>query len=528
VPVSNQPEVRAPREDGGILAVPPLDRAGALLDANHTLLAGAAASVLGRPLPDLARAARAALLAEARAYLAEFGEPAPSSGAERIVMAGHQPELFHPGVWVKNFALAGVARRHGATAVNLIVDYDTIKTTAIRVPALGTDGDPWPHRAMVAFDHWNGEVPYEEGAVRDEALFASFPERVEEALRGCGFVPLLEEYWPEARRRAERTPLLGERLAGARRELERRWGCHNFEVPVSRLCRTEPFAWFAGGLLADLPRFHALYNEVVHDYRRRHDLRSRNHPVPDLAAEGDWLEAPFWAWRTGQRRRGRLLARTAGGRLELRAGAEAWPALPLAGLVRAWRELEGRGFKVRPRALTNTLYARLFLTDLFVHGIGGGKYDELTDGLMRGFYGVEPPAYLVLSGTLLLPLPAYPATPDECRALARLRRDLTYNPQRHLADGARSDPAVRDLVEQRAAWVARQPADAAGRRERFRRLRGLNELLWPWVTEQGRRAEEGLALCERRLRANALLRRRDYAFCLYPEETLRPFCTQFL
>jgi hypothetical protein len=34
--------------------------------------------------------------------------------------------------------------------------------------------------------------------------------------------------------------------------------------------------------------------------------------------------------------------------------------------------------------------------------------------------------------------------------------------------------------------------------------------------------------CDRRLQANAILRRRDYAFCLYPEATLRPSCDRFL
>jgi hypothetical protein len=76
--------------------------------------------------------------------------------------------------------------------------------------------------------------------------------------------------------------------------------------------------------------------------------------------------------------------------------------------------------------------------------------------------------------------------------------------------------------------VGREPADAAGRGERFRRLRALNELLGPWVAGQGRGAEAALARCARGLRANALLRRRDYAFCLYPQEKLRPFGTQFL
>ena len=96
--------------------------------------------------------------------------------------------------------------------------------------------------------------------------------------------------------------MLGECFAAARRTYERRWGCHNLELPVSVLCQTEPFAFFAAHLLAELPRFHADYNACVHDYRRRHGLRSRNHPVPDLAEEDGWLEAPFWGWRIGAAR----------------------------------------------------------------------------------------------------------------------------------------------------------------------------------------------------------------------------------
>ena len=48
---------------------------------------------------------------------------------------------------------------------------------------------------------------------------------------------------------------------------------------------------------------------------------------------------------------------------------------------------------LRPRALTLTLFARLCLGDFFIHGIGGGKYDEVTDAIIRDYFGVEPPAY---------------------------------------------------------------------------------------------------------------------------------------
>ena len=40
--------------------------------------------------------------------------------------------------------------------------------------------------------------------------------------------------------------------------------------------------------------------------------------------------------------------------------------------------LRESGVKIRPRAILTTLYSRLFLSDLFIHGIGGAKYDAWT------------------------------------------------------------------------------------------------------------------------------------------------------
>ena len=42
-----------------------------------------------------------------------------------FVVTGHQPELCHPGVWVKNFALNHLAKETGLVPLNLIVDNDT-------------------------------------------------------------------------------------------------------------------------------------------------------------------------------------------------------------------------------------------------------------------------------------------------------------------------------------------------------------------------------------------------------------------
>jgi hypothetical protein len=523
--VSSLPPLRAPKGDGEILAVPALERAGELVRENRDRLSRAG----GLDWEALRRLARREVLAAAGASEA----PLPASGGGGLpgpfFVGGHQPELFHPGVWVKNFALAGLARRHGGVAINLVVDNDTLKSTAVRVPAPANERVAWAHPLLVPYDRWSAETPFEERQVLDEGLFASFGERAGAVMRHWGVEPLLGPFWPAVRRHAGPDGRIGAAFAAARRELERQWGCHNLEAPLSAVCAGAAFGRFAGALLGELPRFVAVHNETVDAYRARHGIRSKRQPVPDLANEDDWLEAPLWGWRAGQSRRGRLFVRRQGDRLRLRAGADPWPDLPAPGhpdFDAAWRGLGEAGCKVRSRALTTTLFSRLLLADLFLHGIGGGKYDELTDELMARFFGIEPPAYLVLSATRWLPLPGYPATADDRRRLGRRLRELRYNPQRCLP--AAEQARLSNLVREKEGWVRRSPADRAGRRERFGRLRLLNaQMHLPLLAEEGRVRQE-LARVEGELQANAVLRRRDYAFCLYPEGALRPFLTALL
>jgi hypothetical protein len=509
--------LRAPRENRAILAEPPLHEVGALLAGNEQLFQQPL-QFFGLSWLELRRQAARSALTAATKYLQDAGEPVgelPLSPCH-LLLAGHQPELFHPGVWVKNFALYRLARQHGAVPLNLVVDSDTAKPAMLHLP----EGD---HLASVPFDHWQADVPYEERRVDDEKLFASLPARTASLTQTWPFVPMLADFWQEVLRQKERTPFLGERLAAARRAWERRWGFHNLEVPVSKLCQTEPFAWFACHLLHDLPRFHAIYNQAVQEYRREHGIRSRFHPVPDLAQAGAWLEAPFWIWIDGQSRRERLFIRLTAAELQLRCGAVEM-SLPRPGqsapeaTVARWLELERRGIKIRTRALTTTMFARLLLGDAFVHGIGGAKYDELTDVLIQRFHGIRPPHYLVVSATLLLPVPHSPTSGADVRRLARERRDAWWNPQRHFRN-----PAIDDLARLRQTWIDRSCATAAERLGRFLQLRKIGDRMRGLVKDDFQNLTEALVQSRERLAVNQVLERRDYAFCLYPEEELRQF-----
>lgn len=538
--MSRRPALRAPANDGEVLAVPPLEDAGAVVARNQARLASGPV-LLGRTFAEVRELAR-------RELVHSPPNPSPSSAGERrelarraseaahhakpraaegrggpLFLAGHQPELFHPGVWVKNFALAGLAARHHGTAVNFLVDNDTLKSPTLTFPAPGER----PRLLRLAFDRAEAEVPWEERFVLDRAQFTAFGDRVAEQLRGWGYEPLISEVWPEVIRHIDGP--IGTAFAAGRRFVERQWGCDNLETPLSAISGGVGFAHFAGAIVGDIARFHALYNRTVRAYRVRRRIRSRHHPVPDLATDGDWLEAPFWGWRAGQGR-GRLFVRHAAGKLHLRAGKDEWPVLPAPEasepFLAAWRDLARQGYKVRPRALTTTLFARLLLADVFVHGIGGAIYDELTDELIRAYFHLEPPEFIVLSATVRLPLPAFPDTLDDRRRLARQIRDIQYNPQRHLFGDQAADLAA--TLEERREWLEREPDTRVGRRERFRQLRALADALRVPLATQVAELRHTLAALDDRLASNAILRRRDYSFVSYPASVLRPLCSRFM
>jgi hypothetical protein len=537
-----------------VLADPPLPASIDVARHNHTALAGDL-NLQGRTLARMREWTRDEVLSAARDYTAELlnatavgdvtAEPelAPVPSTDLLFVAGHQPALFHPGVWAKNFAVHEMAARTGGLSVNLSVDTDLMSGTSIRVPARSTSGIE-PRIERVAFDADRPRRPWEENAILDRPLFESFGERVCDKMAAWQVIPVLREQWPDAVRASQRFTLLRDCLIASRLRLERRWGSTNLELPISRMCELDPFLWFAAHILAHLPRFVAVHNQVLAEYRQVNHIRSRTHPVPELKCRGDCFEAPFWVWRQGDSVRSRVFARQEGREIALSDGKAEFARVRLAPdceaccAVEVLRKLPEQGIRFRARALTTTLFSRLCLADLFVHGIGGAKYDEMTDRIMCRFLGVTPPGFLTLTASLYLPLAENGAvtSEDEARRV-RLLRELRWNADRHL--GADGDAQTRELIAQKAALVEalRSAPQQAARDastnptrsrlrsnenfERFRRMQEINRRLAEKAAPLSERTSGELTSIRRGLATHSLLHDREFAFCLYPEDKLR-------
>src|SRR5258705_10713563 len=79
----------------------------------------------------------------------------------------------------------------------------------------------------------------------------------------------------------------------------------------------------------------------------------------------------------------------------------ATPADEAAAHLTQW--LRRNALRLSPRALTLTMFLRLFVVDQFVHGIGGGQYDQVTDRIIASHFQLAAPRFAVASGTMYLP-----------------------------------------------------------------------------------------------------------------------------
>jgi hypothetical protein len=487
---------RAPAEDGGLLIEPPPDRVGELLATNRARLNTSSVRIAGIPLIEFRSRAVDEITNAARQYLGEAGAIPAGMG---LFVAGHQPEFFHPGVWVKNFVLNGYAKRNAEIPLNLIVDNDSLHPPVVRVPG-PADAPEHVHAVAVEYDRLGRDLPYEEYRIADRTIFDSFPERLRVAIRGWKFEPIAFATWPKLQAELDRGVSFAEAVSRVRRGIERDWGVTNLELPVGKLAETRAFGQFVRAIIDDLPRFVDCYNTAIRSYRVANHVRSENHPAPELVVRGGVLEAPFWAWRSGSARRERVFVRNG----TLLAGD-----MPIA----------SSGWKLRPRALTLTLFVRLCVADLFVHGIGGAKYDEVTDEIMRRFFNLEPPAYLVATATLRLPLPRFLASAADLQSAERHLRDLEWNPQRFEATQKR----FPNLVTDKTRLIESEPATTPERRAWFRRLQEITREMRPAVAAELDRARQSLEHVHAELAANAVLANREYAWLLFPAEMLQSF-----
>jgi hypothetical protein len=514
-----------PEEHGGVLIDPPLEAWPQLAKENASRMrAAAATSLAGEDLGSLRARARGEANEAARAYSTALGLPIDADRFDPddlLFMTGHQPLLFHPGVWAKHLALDAAAAAAGATAIDLVVDSDGFETVGLRAPCM----EPAASRCEVVlaaagpsgyFAGTRAPTSAEIGTFCEEAsgLLATLPA----SAPGEHFAAFCADLSAACSAHAD----LGAALTCARRRYEAVLGTGYLELSVVAQSEGTAFLAFASELALRAEEVARVQNEELASYRERHAVRSAARPFPSLGErDGSW-ELPLW-YLDGPERRS-LWARPTGEGVELVADGRVVAELPGEPAAAAAHLVAERA-PLAPKALTLTMFNRLLVADLFVHGVGGAKYERVTDRVAERLFGTTPPPFAVATMTLELELGTEPVSPAELRRAEQLVHELSHNPDRHIERIASDDPAraeeARGLAAEKARLVREISAEGADKKALGARIREVNDRLSSLAGPLVAAAEMELAQLRAAREAEEVLRDRTYPFCLWDPSDVR-------
>lgn len=498
-PLSAGERLAVPDEHLGVLVAPPTAAIHAALAADADAGLGAA-RVGGVPVVGLRAGLRRRL------------------GLSRpVVVTGHQPEFVHAGVFAKLLAAGVLSAQAGGSSALLVVDSDTPGSTQLAVPVVA---DRLVARWQVPIPGLEPGLPFEAQRRLPVERWAAFFQHV--AALVDGWETLLPAYADGLCASTHEQAGLCEVVEAGQAAVSRALGIGPpSTVRVSQLAATPEFRRLVAHLLLSAREFAAAYNAAWRTYRERHRVRGAQRPVPPLLIDAERVELPLWVMQPGQARR-RLYVAGRGAELLLLAddepiGRESTGAVRDGRVCTAGFGFEAAGWQLRPRALLLSAFVRLLLSDVFIHGVGGARYDEMTADFARRFFGVELPCACCVSATLLLPLPRFGVGRRELAALRHARHDLQYNPQRYLHGLPEDLLRRRDELIQRAIQLRQQrPPDRLARRETFLQIRAVNRELLDYDTQALRNLERQWQALEQRGRSDEVAADREYFFALHP------------
>jgi hypothetical protein len=497
-------ELRVPSEHGGCLVSPEAALLPVAVEYNRNLFAQYPFKVAGLPYAEVRRLVRRQI----------GGEDA--SIEKPFIATGHQPDFFHAGVWAKHIVAQRLADAVGGAAFDLIVDHDAPKQATIAVP---TVDDGLAQLVNVVYANTPAERPFEFLPRSSEGQTQQIIERVRKAMGERYDSSLLPEFF-----RAYQVPNDGDwvdQALAARKAVESAMGIRLIQRRTSR----NWYGPFLAELLLSSDRFAEAYNGVLTDEHPPDESQGSDQSVATLERMNGTIELPLWINHPGQPRH-RLFVAKESGSTQLFAESRHVATIENA-VINDWPGFatalaQMAPWIIRPKALILTMWARLFWADVFIHGIGGAKYDRLTDRLIRSVFEVEPPVMACVSATLCMPLPRSAATVAQIDAVTRSLRDIAFNPHRYIAHEqmAAIQSQKEKLITESQRLRSEDRSNSLERARVFSQIRTLNREAIGLQPNRQAELRQHLDRVKRAITADEIANRRDYFFAMHDQSDL--------
>lgn len=363
-------------------------------------------------------------LAESQGISVAAPHVEPFDYTQSIVMAGHQPVIYHPGLLFKNEHLSCFARDNKALAINVIIDTD--------------EGDAgklvWPLRQADSLALKSDTLSSSDGVFASQQVVSADQTReLFQVMSGDLTTSGLQRAAETAAAVSSLYQKLADQPIAVANSLVR-WHFENrayLEVPLSHLLRIGVVREVLLSWVNDYERLVSTYNSTLEAFRSDHKIKNPANPFPNMRIDSTSVEAPFWL--VGSKDRSPLVITRA-----------------------APPHVESDSY-IAPRGSIVTLLLRGFCADFFVHGKGGGKYDPFVDRFAEAYLGVSLPQFVVASSTRYA-FPERLSEIEDAIALKSRYKEIVSHTEKFLARGlftSEEDQVLEKLAGERHALLSR-------------------------------------------------------------------------
>ena len=480
-----------PKRNNEILLVPTLEEIPEKLEGNRELISRYSFRVGDRSFQSLRGGLR-------RKIFEKLGIKEENVGA---IASAHQPGFIHPGIMFKHKVLEHFASKY--FALNVIIDCDAMEALTVKIPfkrdrkfdvaevvilkndrGVILESIKLPSRERL--DRVYEEIEKLCSSLRNDKIFKSYIDFLAIHNEIYGKCANLSELLTSYRRRYYPTPDV-------------------YEIFISFLCKTDEFHEFAADIISNLQEFSTIYNACLETYRKEHKLRYNVNPFPNLKIEGNAYEVPFWYIDDAGKRH----------LLFLELGNRKWLRTYEKELI-AFNEGEDiidrlNSLQLRPKAAILTMFLRMFVADIFIHGTTGGNYDMVTNSIIENYYGCRPPEYIVATQTKFLPFEMNENLEVSIKKLKEKLRSMRHNPDRYVAESHPLVAEKREILKKSRGKV---------RKDQHFRLQAVRDALVEEIGEEIQKIEKELSILQEKLEERDKLISRDFPYFLYPLSTL--------
>ncbi len=299
-----------------------------------------------------------------------------------VIASGHQTILYHPGIWVKNIFLNHLTKKgfktkfceHDVDGTDRIFFYYPDKNFKIRREFI------YYNPSRIALEYIESkEIIKNEDSIK-KALKRLPEGEMEE--RGHLFFNIFLK-------NLKNNPFYAESFVSSRREFEKETLYES--ILLSELLTSSSFSQFFTFFFINAERVFECYNKTIVEYREKYNIKNKIEPAPLLERNGDLIELPFFLNLKERHRVYKKGERLVCDKFEIRLGNEKEEIF-----------YNSLTLPLRPRSLILSMYQKIFVCDLFYHGISGKNYDEATSLFIKKLFHIEPPESGVISLTLHL------------------------------------------------------------------------------------------------------------------------------